>query len=134
MFSAVAEQMGLDYQTAVKISAGFGGGMMLGSVCGAVTGGIMAIGLKRGGTGMQAGVAIGKTVRQFTDRFKALHKSVNCTDLTGFDPTKIDFDKPEVMAAVYKEAQTKQLFVACTGFVKDATTIVTEILKEPAKA
>ncbi len=123
----------MDSQTAVKVSCGFGGGMMIGSVCGAVTGGIMALGLKRGGTGMQAGLAIGKTVRQFTDRFKAQHKSVNCFDLTGFDPTKIDFDKPEVMAAVYKEAQAKKLFAACTGFVKDATAIVTEILNEPSK-
>jgi hypothetical protein len=42
VFSTVAEQTGMDYQTAVKVSAGFGGGMMLGSVCGAVTGGTTA--------------------------------------------------------------------------------------------
>ncbi len=133
MFSAVAEQMGCDYQTAVKISAGFGGGMALGSVCGAVTGGIMAIGLKRGAVGQASSIAVYRLVRQFTDRFKALHKSVNCTELTGFDLSKIDFDKPEVMAAIYKEAQAKNLFASCTGYVRDAATIVTEILNDNAK-
>jgi C_GCAxxG_C_C family probable redox protein len=134
VFSAVAEQMGLDYQTAVKISAGFGGGMMLGSVCGAVTGAIMAIGLKRGGVGMESGMAIGKSVRDFTDRFKAQYKSVNCVDLTGFDPSKIDFNKPEVLAEMYKTAQAKNQFGACVGYVKDATKIVTEILNGAPKA
>ncbi len=124
----------MDYQTAVKVSAGFGGGMMLGSVCGAVTGAIMAIGLKHGGVNMQAGVQTGIIVREFADRFKALHKSINCPDLTGgFDTGKIDLSKPEVLAVAYKTAAEKALFANCTGYVRDATTIVTEILNRPAK-
>lgn len=134
MFSAVAEQMGMDYQTAVKVSAGFGGGMMLGSVCGAVTGGVMAIGLKRGGVGMQAGLMTGRIVREFTDTFKAQYKSVNCVDLTGFDTGKIDFNKPEQIAEIYKTAQAKNQFGACTGYVKDATRIVTKLLSDNPKA
>ncbi len=123
----------MDYQTAVKVSAGFSGGMMLGSVCGAVTGGIMAIGLKQGGLSMQAGVQTGKTVREFADRFKALHKSINCPDLTGFDTAKIDLNNPEALATAYKSATEKALFANCLGFVRDATKIVTEILNTPAK-
>ncbi len=126
--------MGLDYQTAVKISAGFGGGMMLGSVCGAVTGGVMAIGLKRGGVGTQAGLATGLLVRQFTDRFKALHKSVNCVELTGWDISKVDLTKPEAIAEAYKSALAKNQFGACSGYVRDATKIVTEMLNAPPVA
>jgi C_GCAxxG_C_C family probable redox protein len=134
VFSAVAEQISLDYQAAVNISAGFGGGMMLGSVCGAITGGIMAIGLKRGGVGTQSGMVTGKIVREFVDRFKAQHKVINCVDLTGFDIGKVDITKPEAVAEAYKSALAKNQFAACTGYVRDATKIVTELLNAPLKA
>ena len=91
----------MDYQVAVKVSAGFGGGMYLGSVCGAVTGGIMAIGLKHGGLGptsMQTAIL----ARDFADRFKAQHKSINCPDLTGFDLSKIDIRNPEILKKLFK--------------------------------
>jgi C_GCAxxG_C_C family probable redox protein len=118
----------MDYQTAVKVSAGFGGGMFLGSVCGAVTGGIMAIGLKHGGVGTQPNLQTGMLVRNFTDRFKALHKAVNCPELTGFDSGKIDLSKPEAIAAAYKAAQTSKAFAGCPVIVKDATQIALEIV------
>ncbi len=135
----------MDYQTAIKVSAGFGGGMYLGSVCGAVSGGIMAIGLKRGGLGptsMQTAIL----VRDFADRFKALHKSVNCPDLTGFDLSKVDLRNPEMLKKIFganlKTAEgqkaasdmlgrdAKQVFAACTAYVRDAATIVTEIVNK----
>ncbi len=134
MFSAVAEQMGVDSQMAVKLSAGFGGGMMLGRVCGAVTGGIMASGLKSGGLGMQSGIQTGKLVRQFADRFKAQHHSINCPELTGgFDTGKVDLNDPAALAAAYKTALEKTQFAVCPGLVKDATTIVAQILSDPQK-
>ena len=40
-----AENAGINAETAMKFAAGFGGGMRRGSVCGAVTGGLMALGL-----------------------------------------------------------------------------------------
>jgi C_GCAxxG_C_C family probable redox protein len=132
VFSAVAEQMGMDDQTAAKVSAGFGGGMMLGSVCGAVTGGIMAIGLKRGGVGQQS-IQTAKVVREFADRFKAQHRSINCPDLIGVDLGKIDLSKPEALAEAYKAAAAKNAFAACSGFVRDATAIVSELLNDAPK-
>lgn len=130
MFSAVAEQMGVDYQTAVKLSCGFGGGMFLGSVCGAVTGGIMAIGLKHGGAGMQPSIRTAKVVREFADRFKEQHRSINCPDLIGVDLSKIDVGNPEALNAGYKAAQDKHAFAVCPGLVRDAATIVTELLND----
>ena len=41
----LGEYTGLDERTAVALAVGFGGGMLTGNVCGAVTGGMMAIGL-----------------------------------------------------------------------------------------
>ena len=120
--------MGVDYQTAVKISAGFSGGMMLGSVCGAVTGGIMAIGVKHGGLDRAVQIKTAGIVRQFADRFKAKHGSINCPDLIGVDLGKIDLANPEAIAAAYQAAQKNKAFAKCSEFVKDAATIVTELL------
>ena len=41
----LGEHTGLDERTAIALAVGFGGGMLTGNVCGAVTGGMMAIGL-----------------------------------------------------------------------------------------
>lgn len=137
----------MDYQTAVKVSAGFGGGMYLGSVCGAVTGGIMAIGLKHGGLG-PASIKTAVMVRDFADRFKAQHKSIDCPDLTGLDLSKIDLRNPEVMKKLFGNLSTpegqkaardmlggrdpKEVFAACAGYVRDAATIVSEIVNARA--
>jgi C_GCAxxG_C_C family probable redox protein len=148
VFSAVAEQLGMDYQTALKLSAGFGGGMYLGSACGAVTGGIMAIGLRYGGLG-QPSIQTAIMVRDFTDRFKAQHKSINCPDLTGFDLSKIDLRNPEVLKKLFGSPSTpeaqrevremlggrdfKEIFAACQSYVRDAATIVNDIVNASAK-
>jgi C_GCAxxG_C_C family probable redox protein len=126
VFSAVAEQMGLDYQTAVKVSAGFGGGMYLGSVCGAVTGGIMAIGVKYGGLDRKAQLRTAGISRQFADRFKAQHRSINCPDLIGLDLSTFDISKPETI----KPLLDKNVFARCQGYVKDAATIVNELVND----
>jgi C_GCAxxG_C_C family probable redox protein len=128
VFSAVAEQLGMDYQTAVKVSCGFGGGMYLGSVCGAVTGGIMAIGLKHGGAGTQASVRTAAIVRQFADRFKAQHRSISCPELIGVALGKVDLANPQALGEFYKAAQEKKAFAGCAGFVADAAKIASELV------
>ena len=42
---ACREYTGMDEQTTLAVSAGFGGGLRCGEVCGAVSGGVMALGL-----------------------------------------------------------------------------------------
>jgi C_GCAxxG_C_C family probable redox protein len=125
--------MGMDYQQAIKVTGGFGGGMYLGSVCGAVSGAIMAIGLKHGGVGMQPSIQTAIVVRKFADRFKEKNKSINCPDLIGVDLSKIDLADQAALNEFYKKALASGQFARCGGYVKDATTIVTEILNENAK-
>jgi len=49
VFQAFCEDLGVDQDTALKISCGFGAGMgRNGEVCGAVTGGIMVLGTRHG--------------------------------------------------------------------------------------
>ncbi len=127
VFTAHAEAMGLDYQTARKISSGFGGGMYQGSVCGAVSGAFMALGLKYGA---DPNVDMAKLVREFTARFKAKHPSINCAELLGTDLSKIDLSDPEqVKALKEKLTKDKNPYALCGSFVRDAAEIVAEMTK-----
>lgn len=48
VLASACEDYGLDSQTAYRLAAFFGGGMRRGEMCGAVTGALMALGLKYG--------------------------------------------------------------------------------------
>ena len=45
VLTAFAGKVGLDEETAYRVAAGFGAGMKTGHVCGAITGGVMVLGL-----------------------------------------------------------------------------------------
>lgn len=65
-------EIGLSEEAALALGAHFGGGMGMGSVCGALTGGLMVLGLL--GYDKQ-------TCTQFTARFRSRGGSVDCRDL-----------------------------------------------------
>jgi hypothetical protein len=108
----------------------------------------MAIGLKHGGLGA-ASKKTALVVRDFADRFKAQHKAINCPELTGFDLAKVDLRNPEMVKKVFGDMSTpeaqqkakemlggrdpKEVFAACTRYVRDAAAIVTELTSEPVK-
>ena len=101
---AFCEENGLDTEIAFKIANGFGGGMRHGEVCGAVSGAIMAIGLKCGffveKDFDQKNFCNKKTV-EFLEHFKKENGSVFCRDLLGADiRSPDDFNKPEVKETV----------------------------------
>ena len=80
------QQLGLDHETAFKVAAGFGNGMRMGEVCGAVTAAFMIIGLKHGNADATDKKSKKKThsfIRDFTKRFKSQNGSVICKDLIG---------------------------------------------------
>ncbi len=125
VLTAFADHLGLDTQTAKKLGAGFGGGMYSGSVCGAVTGAYMALGLKYGAEPS----AMPAVVRDFAQRFKARHRSVNCAELLGIDLSKVDFSNPAAMAAVKEKLmKEKNPMLLCGAFVRDAAEIVEAML------
>jgi C_GCAxxG_C_C family probable redox protein len=125
VFRVFSEDLGLDEDLALSISQGFGGGMgHTGSVCGAVTGAYLALGLANRTTKDNPRQNIDKTyalMGEFNRKFKALHGSTNCTELLGHD-----ISKPEEMV----KARDKGLFLSkCPVFVGDAVKIVEELLK-----
>jgi len=124
VFAAFSEDYGLDRDTSLKLAQAFGGGMAhLGEACGAVTGAFMLIGLKYGRIKAEDLEARDRTyvkMRQFADRFKGLHCSIQCRCLLG-----LDLGTEEGM----RLAREKNLFqTLCAKYVQDAATIVEEIL------
>ncbi len=100
--------------------------MYLGSACGAVTGGIMAIGAKYGGQTMAAQMQTARLVKQFADRFKAQHRSISCPALLGgVDLSTVD---PLSDPGKMKELLASGAFASCPIYVRDAATIVNTLV------
>jgi C_GCAxxG_C_C family probable redox protein len=87
VFSLYAEELGIDEETALKISSGFGGGMACAEICGAITGAYMVIGMKHGHSTSDPDEKANtkRKIQQFNKRFKEEHGSLICKNLTGFD-------------------------------------------------
>ncbi|HOG12571.1 MAG: C-GCAxxG-C-C family protein [Smithellaceae bacterium] len=121
------EELGLDADTALKISCGFGGGMgRKGEVCGAVTGGVMVLGLKYGrGIKEQREQTYASYVkiRELFDRFSARHSTCLCRELLG----GCNLATPEGQA-YFKENDCLRL--VCRPCVRDAAELVCDLLAE----
>jgi C_GCAxxG_C_C family probable redox protein len=128
VLAAYAGQFSMDRETALKVSAAFGGGMgRMGEICGAVTGAFMVIGLKYGRIAVTDTKSLEKTnrlVKEFSDRFKSLNGSIVCRELLGCDLSTPDGLKTFV--------DKKLRDTLCTKFVRDAAEIVEQLLEENA--
>lgn len=97
VLSYFAEDLGLDVDTANKISACFGGGCAEGGTCGAVAGAMMAIGLKYGQydeAHMEQKEIMQQKQGEFLAKFKEKRGSTLCRDLLGHDISQPgEFDK-----------------------------------------
>ncbi len=68
VFAAFAPSLGMDAAEALRLAAGFGGGMHIGGTCGAATGAVLVLGLRYAGDDCDAGR---KTVMAAVDAFFA---------------------------------------------------------------
>ncbi len=124
VFSACAEKRGVDRDLALRIAAGFGGGMArTAQTCGCVTGAVVAIGLMQSSvTPEENQAAKDKTyevVRRFLAAFTERCGSITCRDLLG-----CDISTPEGM----RQARETGLFRSrCPRFVETAVNLVDEI-------
>ncbi|MFH1908702.1 MAG: C-GCAxxG-C-C family protein [Chloroflexota bacterium] len=125
MFTAFASEFGLPDETALKIAAPFGGGMArTGGTCGALTGGLMVIGLKAGYTTPDGKDETYALARDFLRRFEQRHGALLCRELIG-----CDLSSP----AGLLEARAKGVFNSvCPNLVRDSVEIVVELLNYPA--
>ncbi len=87
VFGAIAPELGLDFDTAMKIASSLGGGMgRLREVCGACSGLFMAAGLLKGYSTPEKGEIKAEhyaLVRQLAEEFKAEFGSIVCRDILG---------------------------------------------------
>ncbi|MEA1958503.1 MAG: C-GCAxxG-C-C family protein [Chloroflexota bacterium] len=124
VFAAYAVEMGVDRETALKISQAFGGGMgNMGETCGAVTGAFIVIGLKYGRTRVDDVEAKRKTyelVRDFVGKFKQRNGTILCRELLG-----CDIGTPRGRRYIEEKGLTATI---CPNFVRDAAEILEEIL------
>ena len=124
VLEAFSEALGLDRDTALKISQSFGGGMAhRGETCGAVTGAFMVIGLQYGRIKAEDSKAKEKTyatVHEFIKRFEARHDSIVCKDILGYDVSKDD---------EFQQAVEKEIFqTTCPKLVQSAAEICQDLL------
>lgn len=102
----------------VRLMSGFGGGMQRGSICGAVTGAVAAIGAKTGRTSVDEDrKPSAKAVRTFLKRFEEEFGTLYCKEL---------------QKTYVKEHALKSpgMYRACTVFVEKAIELTKEILDE----
>ena len=121
IFAGYCEQLGLgkvDFDTGMKIASAFSGGIArTGSMCGALTGALMALGLKYGDDedGNKVNVVAGKLL----DEFKSLHGSTTCREMINHDLLTHE----DVQQAFKTGA-----FDNCPKYVEDVTVIMDKLL------
>ena len=109
------EALGLSSDVAMRLASGFGGGMRMGRTCGAITGGIMALGLKFGFT--QPGDSLSKErlesiISTYITDVKNRLGTCDCNDLMGIDVTI-----PEVRRQAKEDGLFKE---KCPTFIRTA--------------
>ena len=122
VLGAFCEEYGLDTETAFKLSNGFGGGLRYGEVCGAVTGAIIAIGLKCGfhvERDIAQKVYCYTKTQEFIEKFKSEYGSILCRDLLDEDIRVPDDHKTQ-------DAKEKHKSI-CPGLVGAAVRILEDM-------
>ncbi len=126
VFTVFASDLGIREQDAMRIGCGFGGGMRMAETCGAVTGAIMALGVRYGNTdltkldGKQVTYA---KVEQFLAEFRKAHGTTCCRELLG-----CDVNTPEGYAQATAGGEQCMFRTRCPQFVRSAVEIAQTLL------
>ncbi len=121
--AALGEQLGIERKQALRLATGFGGGISRqGDICGAVSGAIMAIGLKYGydeGPNVNAREKVFFLTQELIQRIKAEHGCYTCRGLIGMEWTG-----PESSKLFYEQGIPEKV---CHNVIRDVVEIVEEI-------
>jgi len=125
---AYGPELGLDGETSLRVATGLGAGMgRRGEICGAVTGGILALGLKYGRGARQDWSATEETYRKTLDlmeRFEQRHGSCVCRVLLDGCDLRTEEGQQH-----FKERDL--LHKTCMGCVQSVVEIVAQIVDVP---
>jgi C_GCAxxG_C_C family probable redox protein len=123
---AVCQELGIESEIIPRVATPFGGGIgRTGRApCGAVTGSVMAIGLKLGREEpWQPRDNAYAVAQEFCQRFREEAGHLRCRDLTGIDFTAADWHQ------AYERSDTHAR--VCLPAVGAAFRLVTELLERP---
>ncbi len=124
VLSVFAGEFGVDERTALRLASPFGGGLARrGEACGAVTGGLMALGLARGTDTPYSKDEIYRLSHEFMSRFEARHGTLLCRGLIGCDISTPEGHEQAAAKGVFKDI--------CPGLVCEAVEILQELLLTP---
>jgi C_GCAxxG_C_C family probable redox protein len=93
-----AEDAGMTREQAIRFAANFGAGMKMAATCGAITGGLMVLGL----FGVEDGVSIAAYYRAFRERHNGY---LNCADLLRINKEQGREKKPHCDAMVFESVE-----------------------------
>ena len=123
--AAFSDVIGIDEETAKRMSTGLGGGVgRLREVCGAVSGAAMVLGYVFGGEKGEDKKTAYEKVQEFAEGFKKDEGSIICREILGLDKSKKETATPDVRTAEYYRVRP------CAEKVYEATRIVEEMLKD----
>ena len=128
--AAFADMYGMDRDTALRIGAGFGGGIgRLRMVCGAVSGIVTLVGLHCGSTDgedHEGKANCYKVVQDLLERFRLQNGSIICADLLAQNGCKVETNThmPDRRDAHYYSTRP------CARKVEDAARIFAEYISE----
>ena len=124
---AVCQDLKIKNELIPKIASCFGGGIgNTGSVCGAVIGAIMAIGIVRKQyTSIEEWMGNAKVAQEFQKLFVDEMGTIHCRELTGLDFTKVE-DLDKLM-------NSEIPMTVCFPAVTHAYRIVSELLKQESE-
>lgn len=126
VFGAFCEECNMDFETALKLSSSFGGGMgRLREVCGAVSGMFMVAGMKYGYSNPKDNISKAehyKRIQELAEQFKERNGSLVCRELLGLS-TQSESYIPEKRTDEYYKKRP------CAEIVGDAAEIIDEFMK-----
>lgn len=125
--SVFAEEFGIDEVAAQKMALGLGGGISRqGEICGAVSGGVLVLGMKYGVSSMdgEANKAAKEVVygldQKFVQQFKERMGAIHCNEILGFD-----MNDPEARAI----GREQGIFATrCNKCIQDSVEILEKML------
>ncbi|MFW5780208.1 MAG: C-GCAxxG-C-C family protein [Bacillota bacterium] len=127
VFCAFTEHTGMDFESALKISSSFGGGMgRLREVCGAVTAMFMVAGLKYGYVNkddLEKKAEHYALIQSLANEFKQKHNSIICRELLELDED-ISVPIPDKRDDKYYEQRP------CDDLVASAADIINNLIME----
>ena len=119
ILSEYCELFNMDIETALKLAAGFAGGMRFGRTCGAVTGAFMVLGLKYSSKNCEkpdSRLNVYNAVCEFSKSFEEMYGSSNCETLIG-----CNIGTTEGM----RKAKEENLFYTlCPKFIKGSAELL----------